>query len=106
MRLKTILLLMACLGARAALGADPQPYTVKFDPTGDKQLDSTLKASSQLESLRSSAPAGPFALIGRAQSDIDRLQTVLESFGFYRRQVSVTIAGHALEDPALANTLL
>jgi len=106
MRLKTILLVMACLGARAALAADPQPYSVKFDPTGNKELDSSLKASSQLESLRSSAPAGPFALIGRAQSDIERMQTVLESFGFYRREVSVTIAGHALDDPELANTLL
>jgi translocation and assembly module TamA len=106
MRLKAIFLVTVCLGARAALGADPQPYTVKIDPTGDKALDSTLKASSQLESLRTSAPAGPFALIGRAQSDIDRLQTVLESFGFYQRQVSVTIAGRALEDPTLADALL
>jgi len=106
MRLKTILLVMACLGARAALAADPQPYTVKFDPTGNKALDSSLKASSQLESLRTSAPAGPFALIGRAQSDIDRLQTVMESFGFYQRQITVTIAGRTLDDPELPNTLL
>jgi translocation and assembly module TamA len=106
MRLKLILLVMVCLGVRAAMAADPQPYAVKFDPTGNKELDSTLKASSQLESLRTSAPAGPFALIGRAQSDIERLQTVLESFGFYQRQVNVTIAGRALEDSTLPTLLL
>jgi translocation and assembly module TamA len=105
MRLKTILLVLACLGARAALAADPQPYSVKFDPTGNKELDSSLKASSQLESLRSSAPAGPFALIGRAQSDIERLQTVCESYGYYQRAITITIAGHPLEDVDLPGTL-
>jgi translocation and assembly module TamA len=91
---------------RPALAADPQPYTVKIDSTGIKALDLSLKATSQLQSLRTTAPAGPFALIGRAQSDIERLQTVCESFGYYRREVSITIAGRALDDAALSAALL
>jgi translocation and assembly module TamA len=106
MRLKSILLIIVCWSARPALAADPQPYSVKFEPTGIKALDSALKATSQLDSLRTSAPAGPFALIGRAQSDIERLQTVCESFGYYRRAVTITIAGHPLEDVDLPGELL
>lgn len=106
MRHKRLLLVIVCLGARAALAADPQPYTVKFDSTGSKALDAALKATSQLESLRGSAPAGPFALIGRAQSDIERLETVCDSFGYYRREITITIAGHPLEDVNLPGTLL
>jgi translocation and assembly module TamA len=106
MRLKSILLLTLWLSARVALAADPQPYSVKIEPTGNKALDSSLKATSQLQSLRSSAPAGPFALIGRAQSDIERLQTVCESFGYYRREVSITIVGRPLDDANLPETLL
>jgi translocation and assembly module TamA len=105
MRLKSLLLVILCLGAGRALAADPQPYSVKFESTGNKALDGALKATSQLESLRSSAPAGPFALIGRAQSDIERLQTVCESFGYYRREVTIIIAGHPLEDVNLPGTL-
>jgi translocation and assembly module TamA len=106
MGLKSILLLTCCLGVRAVLAADPQPYSVKFESTGIKALDSALKASSQLDTLRSSAPAGPFALIGRAQSDIERLQTVCESFGYYRREITITIAGHPMDEADLPEMLL
>jgi translocation and assembly module TamA len=93
MRLKLILLVMAVwVYAPRWLRIPSRIGQVRSHRQQRTGLDS-LKASSQLESLRSSAPAGPFALIGRAQSDIERLQTVLESFGFYQRQVSVTIAG-------------
>ncbi|HWW20256.1 MAG TPA: POTRA domain-containing protein, partial [Steroidobacteraceae bacterium] len=106
MQLKRLLLLIVCLGARVALAADPQPYSVKFESTGNKALDGALKASSQLDSLRTSAPAGPFALIGRAQSDVERLQTVCESFGYYRREITITIAGHPLDQVDLPGELL
>ncbi len=91
--------------AASAQAADPQPYTVTIQGTGIKQLDSTLHASAQLESLRTSAPAGPFALIGRAQQDIERLETVLESFGYYRRRLTITINGQALDDPGLPDLI-
>ena len=41
--------------------ADPQPYTVSLDKTGNDALDQALHDSSNLVSLRESAPAGPFA---------------------------------------------
>ena len=106
MRLQQWLLLTAfVLLARAVQAADPQPYSVHIQSTGNGALDSLLTASSQLVSLRTSAPAGPFALVGRAEDDIERLQTVLESYGYYRRKVSVTINGEALDDPELPTHL-
>jgi translocation and assembly module TamA len=105
MRLKAALLTSTLLVLRVALAADPQPYAVRIPPTGNASLDATLRASSQLVSLRTSAPVGPFALIGRAQQDIERLKTVLESFGYYRSTVTMTINGRSLDDAGLPEAL-
>ena len=101
------LLLLACaaLLAAPAPAADTQPYRVEFAPTGNDALDSTLKATSQLEALRESAPVDPFGLLARARADIDRLKTVLESFGYYQGSVAVTVNGTPLDEPGLGNTL-
>ncbi len=82
--------------------ADPQPYAITLASTGNDVLDATLKESSQLESLRAAGPVGAFALIGRAQQDVDRLQTVLESFGYYQGRVGISVDGRPLDDPGLA----
>lgn len=87
-----------------ARAADPQPYTLAIRPSGDHALDSALRGSSRLASLRK-APAAPFALVARAREDIERLETVLRSFGYYQGQVTITVAGHALDDPRLAGLL-
>ena len=105
MRLEPLILITALLLAPAARAADPQPYTLRIASTGHGALDGALKASSQLESLRTGAPAGPFALIGRAEADVERLQTVLESYGYYQAHIHVTIAGLALEAADLRETL-
>ncbi|HEY4974073.1 MAG TPA: hypothetical protein VII41_10715, partial [Steroidobacteraceae bacterium] len=105
MRLKALILITALLLAPAARAVDPQPYTVHIQSTGHSALDAALKASSQLESLRTGAPAGPFALVGRAEADVERLQTVLESFGYYQSQVGVTIAGRALDSANLREAI-
>ncbi len=95
---------LAC-GAHSARAADPQPYRVKIASTGRDALDATLDATSELESLRAPAPVGPFGLIVRARTDLDRLKTVLESFGYYQAVVTITIDGRPLEDPALGEHL-
>lgn len=82
--------------------ADPQSYKVTIASTGNDALDAALRDSSQLESLRSTAPVGPFALVGRAQQDIDRLQTVLEGFGYYQGLVTISVDGMQLDDSGLA----
>jgi translocation and assembly module TamA len=105
MRLKALILTTALLIAPLARAVDPQPYTMHIESTGHGALDAALKGSSQLESLRTSAPAGPFALIGRAEADIERLRTVLEGFGYYQSTISVSIAGRPLEDPDLGQTI-
>src|ERR1700761_3944340 len=71
--------------------ADLQPYTVTFAKTPDSALNAMLQGTSDLSNLRKSAPVGAFALIGRAQSDIGRLQTVLQSFGYYQGSVTITV---------------
>ena len=103
----TVWLLVAFLGGTIAPvhAADPQPYKVDLASTGDSDINSTLKATSDLITLRSSAPVGPFGLIGRARGDLERLKTVLESFGFYQSYVAITIDGLPLDDPGLGEEL-
>jgi translocation and assembly module TamA len=95
----------AALHFYAALAADPQPYRVDVAPTGNATLDATLKATSQLQALRTSALVSPFGLIARARGDADRLKTVLESFGYYQSRVSIAINGLTLDEPTLGDTL-
>ena len=96
---------VACVARGQAYAADPQPYTVTLAPTGDSAIDSALKDSSSLDSLRTTAPVGPFALVTRAQGDQERLQTALKSFGYYAGQTKIEIDGHAVDDPALPDLL-
>jgi translocation and assembly module TamA len=100
-----VLLLLAVLYGASAYAADPQPYKVDLASTGDSSLNSTLKATSDLETLRKSAPVGPFGLIGRARGDLERLKTVLESFGYYQSYVEIRIDGLPLDDPGLGEEL-
>ena len=95
----------ACLRLTDADAADPQPYTVDIAKTGDAAIDSALQATSTLVTLRRTAPAGPFALVGRARSDETQLQTVLGGFGYYDAKVNVTIDGTEVADPASPNRI-
>ncbi|MBW4022930.1 MAG: outer membrane protein assembly factor [Proteobacteria bacterium] len=94
----TVVVLSLATPTRAS---DPQPYTVTFVKTGDKSIDKVAKATSNLETLRLKAPAGPFALVLRARADESRLQTVLDSSGYYDGKVSITIDGEPVADPTL-----
>jgi translocation and assembly module TamA len=92
--------------AGTARAADPQPYKVDLVSTGDGAMDSTLRATSDLVSLRTSAPVSPYGLIARARSDIDRLKTVLESYGYYQSSVAIQIDGTGLNAAGLADQLM
>src|SRR5215475_12837816 len=94
----------ALLMGDLARASDPQAYKVELKSVGNDDIDQTLKATSDLLSLRSSAPVSPFGLIARARSDIDRLKTAMESFGYYESRVSITINGVPLTDPSLGDT--
>jgi translocation and assembly module TamA len=85
-------------GPRAA---DPQPYDVTLQPTANAGLDAALHDSANLISLRDSAPVGGFALTERARQDLQRFETALRSFGYYKSAVHITIDGLTLDDPAL-----
>jgi translocation and assembly module TamA len=100
-------LLTATVGVSAypAQAADPQAYELSLAPTGSEAMDKTLLATSDLESLRKNAPVSPFGLIARARSDEERLQTVLDSYGYYQARIITTIDGIALEDAELGERL-
>ncbi|HYN76761.1 MAG TPA: BamA/TamA family outer membrane protein [Lamprocystis sp. (in: g-proteobacteria)] len=99
---------LACAGLGTGLAvalivgaAGSQPYTLAITPTGNAQIDQALADTSQLAGLRTRAPVGPFALIGRADADVARFDTVLRSFGYYDGKTQIRIAGLASDDPAL-----
>jgi translocation and assembly module TamA len=101
----TFLVLGALGWACSARAADPQAYQVDLTSVGNNDIDQTLKETSDLLLLRTSAPVSPFGLIARARSDTDRLKTALESFGYYESQVTININGLLLTDPGLGDAL-
>ena len=107
MRWLLILPLLAALlvGPCPVLAADPQPYTVTLQPSGNTALDQALHDVSQLVSLRETAPVGPFALVTRAREDVARFQTALRSFGYHKGQTTLTIDGRSLDDMELLDLL-
>jgi len=102
-----LVILLACgvLGMPCAHAADPQRYKIAWTSSGDKAIDSTMKLTSQLETLRETAPTDPFGLIARARGDVNRLQTVLQSFGYYDGSVAITINHMSLDSEDLGNVL-
>ena len=101
----TCLLLSAFWLASSARAADPQAYQVELASVGNDDINQTLKATSDLQALRTSGPVSPFGLIARARSDTDRLKTALESFGYYQSHVTININGLPLTDPSLGEAL-
>ncbi|MEJ0034798.1 MAG: BamA/TamA family outer membrane protein [Gammaproteobacteria bacterium] len=98
----TLIVVVTAVAARAA---DPQTYHVEIASSGDRAMDASLHEASELESLRTPAPVSPFGLIARARADVDRLETVLESRGFYRSRIAITIDDRPLNDPQLGDAL-
>ena len=99
------LLALGCFARVPARASDPQTYTVAIDETGDKTLDGALSDASQLQALNDKAPVGPFALIARAKNDYDRVQTVLQAFGYYKATVTITVDSASVNDTSLADKL-
>ncbi len=99
------LALCVALASVVAQAADPQGYSVAIDDSGNGDLDEALKSTSLLVTLRTKAPAGPFALATRAREDASRLLTVLHSFGYYEAKVTIDIGGHDLADANLLQAL-
>ena len=91
--------------AAVSNAADPQPYSVSLDGTGNAQLDKLLADASTLVSLQKSAEVGPFALIARAKQDQERFISALQSLGYYQGPVLLHIAGRTLDDPELFEQL-
>ena len=98
-----LLCFLICMAfVRNAGAADPQPYMVTIEPSASSEINDLLNSTSLLATLRESAPVPPFGLIARATGDVQRLTTVLNSFGYYMPSVVITIEGRALDDPMLS----
>jgi translocation and assembly module TamA len=93
------------LAAVALAADDGQSYRVELQSTGNGAVDATLKPTSQLVALRTTAPVDSLGLIARAQGDVDRLKTVLDSYGYYQGSVLVKINDLGLNDPRLDDSL-
>ena len=93
--------ILLCALAQSAHAADPQPYNVTIEPSVSSDIDSLLNSSSLLVTLRDTAPVPPFGLIARATGDVQRLSSVLNSFGYYNPAIAITIEGRPLDDPML-----
>jgi translocation and assembly module TamA len=104
---QTVFALLLAVTAFGSLAhaADPQPYKVEIATVGNSEIDATLKATSDLHALRGTAPVSPFGLIARARSDVDRLVTALESFGYYQCTVAIRINGMMVSNPGLGDAL-
>lgn len=102
-----LFLAMLLIGAvpNAGIAADPQPYEVTLAPTGNTALDKALHDTSSLISLQKSSPVGGFALTERARQDLARFTTAVQSYGYYKAKIVLTIAGRAPDDPGLADAI-
>lgn len=73
------------------MAADPQTYRVEIRPTGNADIDATLSDVSNLVSLKKTQAVGAFALAGRVKSDYERLQSAMESFGYYNAKIHMKV---------------
>ncbi|MGD1878670.1 MAG: autotransporter assembly complex family protein [Kiloniellaceae bacterium] len=67
------------------------PYDVSLEGIGDPDLLEVLRASSQLIALADKPPATTVGLRRRAEDDIERLQTALQSEGYYDAEIDLQI---------------
>src|SRR3954469_13061985 len=103
--LRGALIVAAGVLPEGGFAADSQPYAVTLQPTSQGPLDQALRDSSNLIGLRDKAPVGPFALVSRARDDQARLETALNSYGYYGGKITIRIAGRTLDDPGLPAAL-
>lgn len=84
-------------------------YAVTLTPTKQADLDAAIAASSQLKSLQTSHSVGAYALAGRIRSDYDRINSALESQGYYAGSVKISVKAGAQsvdgKDPSLPDIL-
>ncbi len=99
--------MLSSLASRPGTSARPIRNRIAVDlpSTGDAALDNALQASSNLIGLREKAQVGPFALISRARDDRGRLETALNSFGYYGAKVTIDVHALPLDDPTLPTVL-
>lgn len=85
--------------------ADTLRYSVGLAATGEKPLDDAAQAASNLVQLHDGGALSPAALVARARTDAGRLEGALRSLGHYAGTVQITMAGLALDDATLPDTL-
>nr|WP_240993601.1 BamA/TamA family outer membrane protein [Asaia bogorensis] len=64
---------------------------VEITPSSDPELDPMVESASSLVSLQKTRSVDPYALAGRIRGDYERVQTALESRGFYAGSVVISV---------------
>lgn len=78
--------------ADAQGGAGPRvPYTVAFEGLPGKDVDTLVRAGSQLLRLKDSPPASVLGLRRRLRADERRVEEVLKSQGYYGARITATL---------------
>jgi translocation and assembly module TamA len=103
--LSSVFRLLVALCSLPCLAADPQPYVVSLNKTGDSAIDQALTEVSTLIRLNKQAPVGAFALVSRAQGDLTRFKKALHSLGYYQAQLELRIGKRVLTDPGIYDVI-
>ncbi len=81
-----------------AVAEDRVRYTVTIDITGaDDNLEESIRAASNLETLVDEPPPGAAGLVRRAAADIERFLGALYAEGHYGGLIEMTLAGTPIE---------
>jgi translocation and assembly module TamA len=83
--------LFALLIAPACVYAAGISYSVEFEGVTDSAVLRSIKATSELASLKKHLPASINALRYRAESDLPEIQKILRAHGYYEAQVETRI---------------
>ena len=90
-------------GAPAAGATEESvPYKVEFRGVEDPALQSTLEAASRLIELEDRPPSTPARLAVRAEDDLERMEAVLDSEGYY----DATLKSEILSDQSPATVVI
>lgn len=93
--------LLTFAGMAAGQGALALDYQVTVTPLEDSGLAAAVEASSTLIELQEKPPEDLFGLQRRADADMPRIEKALRSAGYYGGDVTIQVAGRALDDTSL-----
>ncbi len=84
---------------------DPKTYRITFHVIGSDDLESEVKAKSELWRGKNTAVAGAAGLVSRAKGDYRRILATLYNGGYYAGSISIAVNGKQATDFSLGEDL-